>query len=178
MYLLEEQLLAYSSEYPEELEYKKQILAFLKSYENPFCRTQLAGHVTGSAFLLNSTGDAFLLMHHAKLDKWLQPGGHCDGNPVVLETALRESEEETGLEGIKAVSTDIFDIDVHPIPANSKEPAHTHYDIRFLLQATHDSIVQNSESKDIRWFAFNETNLPTAERSVLRMVEKYKKHSL
>ncbi len=174
MYELEKQLQAYNPTDAQEKDYKQRTLEFLKTHENPFSRTQLAGHITASALLLNSAGDAFLLMHHTKLDRWFQPGGHCDGNPVVIETALREAEEETGLTGINVVSADIFDIDIHPIPANSKEPAHDHYDIRFLLQATNDTLVQNHESKDIRWFSFNDKNLPTKERSVLRMVEKYK----
>ncbi len=111
MYLLEEQLLNYDPEYSEEKIYKQRILEFLKTHANPFSLAELVGHITASAFLLNSARDAFLLMHHTKLDRWLQPGGHCDGNPIVLETALREAEEETGLTGITVISEEIFDIE-------------------------------------------------------------------
>ncbi len=113
-------------------------------------------------------------MHHAKLNKWVQLGGHCDGNPNVLEVAIKEAKEESGISQIEAVLPSIFDLDIHEIPKTEKFPAHLHYDIRFLLQVTSDdSIQKNHESKALLWI--DEKNLPTQSRSVVRMLEKQQK---
>jgi 8-oxo-dGTP pyrophosphatase MutT (NUDIX family) len=123
---------------------------------------------------LNKTGDKALLMHHTKLNNWFQLGGHCDGDSNVLQVAVKEAQEESGINAIEPVNQDIFDLDVHLIPANSKEPEHYHYDIRFLLQVTSDEVViQNRESKELRWISKNPEELPTQSRSVTRMFEKW-----
>lgn len=142
----------------------RQMVAFVKQHPDCFERTLEVGHITASAWLLNKAGDAALLMHHAKLNIWVQPGGHCDGDPDVLQVALREAREESGIQGIEPLSPEIFDLDIHPVPG------HLHYDVRFLLQVTSDeTFVQNSESNALRWVR---DDLPTQERSVVRMHEK------
>jgi len=153
---------------------KQRMLVFMKEYENCFERSLAIGHFTSSAWLLNCDGTHVLLMHHAKLDKWLQLGGHCDGNSDVLAVAIKEAQEESGIENIVPVSENIFDIGVHEIPARGNCPTHDHYDVRFLLQVVGDgSIVQNRESKELRWFGKNLNELPNQDRSVVRMFEKW-----
>lgn len=150
---------------PEEAETHRQFMEFVRANPNCFERELEIGHVTASAWLLNREGTAALLMHHAKLNIWVQVGGHCDGDSDVLEVALREAREESGIEGIVPVTEDIFDIDIHPVPG------HLHYDVRFLLKVvTDEAFVQNRESKALRWV---ESDLPTQARSVTRMYEKW-----
>jgi 8-oxo-dGTP pyrophosphatase MutT (NUDIX family) len=142
--------------------------------ENPACfeRSLLIGHVTASAWVISPDYRQVLLMHHAKLDKWFQPGGHCDGDPDVLRVAIKEAEEETGVR-VRPIQDEIFDVDVHPIPATSKVPAHWHYDIRFLLEADPtEEVVQNSESKAVRWISLGEVEKYNASESLLRMQRK------
>lgn len=158
----------------EELTFKKEMILFIQ--ENPECfeRSLQDGHITASCWLLNKDGSQALLMHHAKLNKWFQLGGHCDGNPDVLEVALKEAQEESGINGIVSVKKDIFDIDIHLIPENSKEKAHYHYDVRFLLQVVSDEeIVQNNESKELRWIGKELDSIPTENPSVVRMFKKW-----
>jgi 8-oxo-dGTP pyrophosphatase MutT (NUDIX family) len=113
-------------------------------------------------------------MHHAKLGKWFQLGGHCDGDSDVCAVAVKEAQEESGIMDIVPVRTEIFDVDVHLIPGNSREAEHYHYDIRFLLQvASEETVVQNSESKELRWISTDVSQLPTHGRSVVRMFEKW-----
>jgi 8-oxo-dGTP pyrophosphatase MutT (NUDIX family) len=113
-------------------------------------------------------------MHHVKLNKWFQLGGHCDGNPDVLSVAIKEAQEESGIKSIVPIHKKIFDIDIHLIPANSREKEHYHYDIRFLLQVTSDEqIVQNSESKELKWISKNPHELLTDSPSVVRMFNKW-----
>ena len=172
--LLLEFLNHYTPSDPEEQVAKQHIIEFVHNHENCFERSLDVGHITGSAWLINKDGTKALLMHHAKLNMWVQLGGHCDGDHDVLRVALREAQEESGIMGIAPVNDKIFDIDVHLIPANSKEKEHYHYDVRFLLQVTSDEqIVQNSESKELAWFGKDRQGLPTDSRSVMRMFDKW-----
>lgn len=164
----------YKPIYQEEIATQERILAFVQEYPDCFARSLEIGHITASAWLLNKQGTHALLMHHKKLNFWVQLGGHCDGNSNVLEVAIKEAQEESGIIGIEPVSAAIFDIDVHLIPATPKEKAHYHYDVRFLLQVTSDeSIIQNHESNELRWFGIDD-RLPTQEQSVVRMFSKWR----
>lgn len=156
-----------------EQEYKQIISDFLSRYSNAFERSLEVGHITASAWLVNKDNTKALLMHHRKLDMWVQLGGHCDGIADVLAVAIKEAQEESGIVNIEPVNSNIFDIDVHLIPENKKEKAHYHYDIRFLLKVTGDEdFIQNEESCALAWFEQRDT-LPTKERSVMRMFEKW-----
>lgn len=171
---LQKQLEAYVSSYPEEMVYKQQMLDFLKHHVDCFERSLELGHFTASAWILNQDGSKALLLHHAKLDKWMQLGGHCDGDSDVLAVAIKEAQEESGIQNIAAVSPEIFDLDIHMIPANTKEKAHYHYDVRFLLQVLDDSpLVQNRESKGLSWVSKDRSTFPSQEKSVLRMFDKW-----
>ncbi|MCL4361716.1 NUDIX hydrolase [Candidatus Dependentiae bacterium] len=159
---------------PDEIEYKSRMLDFIEKYSNCFERSLEVGHITASCWLLNKDSSKALLMHHAKLDKWFQLGGHCDGDPDTLAVAVKEAQEESGIMNIKPISDKIFDIDIHLIPENKKEKAHYHYDVRFLLQVVgDDEIIQNNESKALKWITKNRTELPTREESVVRMFNKW-----
>jgi hypothetical protein len=158
----------------EEIEFKSSILAFIQEQPDCFKRSLAIGHITASCWLVSKDGSKALLMHHAKLNRWFQLGGHCDGDWNTLAVAIKEAQEESGIMAIKPISSDIFDIDVHLIPANSKEAEHYHYDIRYLLQVTSDEeVVHNRESKELRWIGKDSHELPTQERSVVRMFQKW-----
>jgi 8-oxo-dGTP pyrophosphatase MutT (NUDIX family) len=159
---------------PEEINCKKRMLDFLANHPNCFERSFQLGHFTASCWLMNAVGDKALLMHHKKLDRWLQLGGHADGNSNLLDVAIREAQEESGIEKIVAVSPTIFDIDIHPIPSNAKEPEHEHFDVRFLLQTQEsDDFKKNDESHALMWIGKNLALLPTQNPSILRMFRKW-----
>ena len=175
------QLQNYTSIFAEEELYKSQILNFLDSAQLPYHRINDVGHFTASGFLLNSDRTKFLLMHHKKLDQWFQPGGHCDGSSDLLQVAIRETIEESGIAEIAPIILDIYDIDVHLIPANAKEKEHYHYDIRFLLKtAGNDTFNQNEESNELRWIDIKDYANSDVEfnHSIERMVKKYIKLEL
>lgn len=164
----------YQPNAPEELTYKNVMLAFIENHADCFERSLAIGHITASAWLVNKEQDQALLMHHTKLDKWFQLGGHCDGDSDVLNVAIKEAQEESGIQSIAPLSDAIFDIDIHLIPANKREEEHYHYDVRFLLQVTSDEqVIQNSESKELRWIGKSRGELPTNELSVTRMFDKW-----
>lgn len=169
-------LLAMLSDYvpADEFEWAmwEKTIAFVE--ENPACfeRTLLIGHITASAWVVSPDRRQVLLMHHRKLNRWFQPGGHCDGDPDVLAVAMKEVLEETGV-AASPLSAGIFDVDVHTIPGNGRETAHYHYDIRFLLEADPGrKVARNHEAKEVLWVPMEEVGLYSASESILRMVRK------
>jgi len=132
------------------------------------------GHITGSAILLNKSGDKILMNHHKFLDKWLNFGGHCDGDEDVLSVAIRETMEESGITAIKPLSANIIDIDIHDIPANDKknEPPHAHFDIRYIMHMTDvQNVIISDESNDLKWVTFDEAR-SLADKSLIRFINK------
>lgn len=162
----------------QDREQVETIITFLAQAHQPYSREEVSGHITGSALVVNPMRTHVLLTHHRKLGKWIQLGGHSDGDANTLRVAHREAYEESGLppESIIPVSEHIFDIDIHDIPARGEEPAHRHYDIRFLFEAD-DSIplVVSEESHDVAWVEIASL-LENAmlEESMRRMLEKVK----
>lgn len=158
----------------KEIDDKNRMILFIKDNQNCFERELDIGHITASSWLLDKSGEHALLMHHMKLDKWLQLGGHADGEADILAVSIKESQEESGINSIEAVSNKIFDIDIHAIPANSKDKEHFHYDVRFLLQVkSNEKPLMNGESKELRWISKDRESLPTNEESVTRMFDKW-----
>lgn len=146
---------------------------FVEEHEDCFERSLQVGHITGSAWIVDSARRFALLTHHRKLQKWLQLGGHSDGDPDTLRVSLREAQEESGLTSLRAVSGEIFDVDVHAIPARGREPDHFHYDVRFLLEADRgEPLIVSTESKSLAWVELERVAELNGERSVMRMVAK------
>lgn len=142
-----------------EAELARLYLELLASeHGDPFVREHPGAHFTGSALVLSSDGQRTLLTHHRKLDRWLQPGGHADGDRDLAQVALREAQEETGLPDLCLIDTvDPFDLDRHWIPERPGEPGHWHYDVRYRVQAGADERFQVSpESKALAWWPLAE----------------------
>lgn len=129
------------------------------------------GHVTASALVLDESGERGLFTLHAKLGRWLQLGGHADGNANLLAVACREATEESGLP-MAPVWQEPIDVDVHAIPPWRSEPAHRHYDVRFLLRAQGAAHAATAESLALRWVPIDAVATLTEEASILRLVAK------
>lgn len=164
----------YSPEFEEEVEFRASFLSFIKQYSDCFERTQKLGHITGSSWIINKTGNKALLTHHKKLDRWLQLGGHADGEPDIIKVSRKEAEEESGLKSLQLYSENIFDIDIHIIPTRKTEPEHLHYDVRFLFIADEDeALTISEESKNLAWIPFEELEVKSNHNeSILRMAKK------
>ena len=159
---------------PEELLLVDRFGSFINENVDCFDRSNLEGHVTGSAWLVSPDGRQALLTHHKKLGRWLQLGGHSDGEPDMLLVSQREAEEESGLK-VQPLDQRIFDIDIHEIPARADEPTHLHFDVRFLFRARDLKFVVSSESHDLRWVDLLNIEQFSNEWSVVRMRDKYLK---
>jgi 8-oxo-dGTP pyrophosphatase MutT (NUDIX family) len=163
----------YDSGFEEE---SKFIPLFLNLLELPRCfhRDHLPGHITGSAWIVDEHQSSVLLVHHAKLNKWLQPGGHADGDENVLQVATREANEETGLVNLDLLVPEVFDVDIHPIPARNDMAEHLHYDVRFAFVAAQKSdLIISHESRDLKWVPLKDVPALTGQNdSIVRMIRK------
>ncbi len=113
---------------------RARVVDYCRRHGNALFRDCRDGHLTGSGFVVDPVERRALLIHHRKLDRWLQPGGHADGEGDLALVALTEAVEETGLDGLRLV-TPAIDVDVHLIPARKGDPVHLHLDLRFLILA-------------------------------------------
>jgi len=167
--LLEE----YINVYPEEKS-AVEMFDFFSNDPNCFQKDNPKGHFTGSAWIVDPDRRNVLMTHHKKLDMWLQLGGHADGIDDLVSVALKESKEESGFDHFDLVDESIFDLDIHEIPAISKDPKHFHYDVRFLLEADprKNNIIVSEESHDVQWIPLNEVLDMNSESSMQRMVKK------
>jgi len=164
----------YRKRWLAETDMADRLIDFVETHPDCFKRTLRVGHITGSAWVVNKAGTHVLLTHHKKLNMWLQLGGHADGNSDILDAALREAVEESGIQTLEAVSNEIFDIDIHLIPARKTEPAHLHHDIRFVFQCLEiEDYVVSDESHDLAWVEIESLENYTTETSMLRMKEKW-----
>ena len=156
----------------------ERMKSLARGVEDPFSRASFEpGHFTASAFVLSPCGGRLLLILHSKLDLWLQPGGHIDEtDSSLVDAARREAQEETGLRGLRTVPSGagLFDVDIHPIPANRKkaEPAHEHFDLRFLFVSESSELRAGSDALAARWVPLDEVTDAGTDDSVLRALRK------
>jgi len=157
-----------------EARFKEQMGELLQVKDDCFSRDHFGpGHFTASAFVLSPNGEDLLLIFHAKLKRWLQPGGHVDSEDKdILQAAAREVEEETGLSNLYPIGPGLFDIDIHEIPSRKGEPTHKHFDARVLLQARSLDFKAGSDALDAKWVPLTEVNAVESDASVMRAVNK------
>ncbi|MGF6709259.1 8-oxo-dGTP pyrophosphatase MutT (NUDIX family) [Luteibacter sp. W1I16] len=170
---LHEAFLDYVARWPDEAA-AIGFVRWLDEQPQPFHRETRSGHFTGSAWLVSADGKRVLLMLHRKLGRWLQPGGHADGDADLAAVALREAEEESGLRDLEVLPR-IFDLDRHLIPARGDEPAHWHYDVRYVVVAKGDeAFTVNEESLALAWRPVADIAAdPSSDESLRRMAAKW-----
>jgi len=149
-----------------------RLAAFLAREPAAFGRDPATGHVTGSAVVVNPARDKIVMTHHARLGRWLQLGGHCDGIRDPRFVALKEAYEESGLPRIDPLGSAILDIDIHEIPARGNEPAHLHYDLRYLFEAAEAPLLVSRESTALAWVPLAQLEDFSTAPSVLILREK------
>jgi len=169
----------YRTPFEEEASFIPDFIA-LTHDEQAYVRERKSGHFTGSAWIVNKRRTHALMTLHRKLNRWLQLGGHADGNENLLEVALLEAQEESGLSSLRIVDPGIFDIDRHVIPQKGDIPEHFHYDVRFLIEAEmNEPLVLSEESKDLAWIPFDAVeDLVGFNPSITRMLEKTSKSEI
>ena len=147
---------------------RKQVLAFVDAHPDALHRSCLEGHLTGSAMVVDPFTGRFLFLLHAKVGRWLQPGGHADGDASLPGVALREATEETGIDGLR-VAVPAIDIDVHLFEAPG-EVSHLHLDARYLVVAPPGAVASgNHESHGLRWAGLDRLDELDLDPGTLRL---------
>lgn len=176
---LRAQLAALARRQPACAALADEFSTLLDDPENPFRRERLAGHFTGSAWLVSADGQRVLLTHHRKLDRWLQLGGHADGDRNLARVALKEAEEESGLSGLVLEDGELFDIDKHWIPERPDVPGHWHYDARYVVRALgSEQFAISEESLALAWREIVDVanamiDTPDGDDSLPRMAKRW-----
>lgn len=164
----------YQTAYDEEMLFRPRFISLLNNFQNCFDRNLTTGHITASAWVFDKNARNVLMVHHKKLERWLQPGGHADGDENVISVAIREVAEETGLAALSLFDSNIFDLDIHLIPQHKDVKPHLHYDVRFLFTANSRlPLVASEESNQVQWIPIGQAAYYTNNhRSIHRMILK------
>jgi 8-oxo-dGTP pyrophosphatase MutT (NUDIX family) len=158
---------------PHEAAMTADAIQFAEARADCLHRACLTGHFTGSAWIVDASRRWTLLVHHRQLGRWLQPGGHADGEPDLRAVAWREAHEETGLVGLRLLGDAVFDFDRHLIPMRGATPAHHHYDLRFAFEADRgEPVVVSDESHEVAWLELDRVAALNPEESIARLVRK------
>ncbi|MBN4080749.1 NUDIX hydrolase [Caldithrix abyssi] len=171
---LKQLLTRYKKKFLNESSKIEQTIQFLDSTKLCFNRDNWYGHFTGSAWVVDQTRDWVIMTHHRQLNLWLQLGGHAEGRTNLLDVAMDEAREESGLSEFNVLSNEIFDLDIHRIPKFNGVPSHLHFDVRFILETQHgvEDIIVSDESHDVAWIHKNEVLNKNPEESMVRMLKK------
>jgi 8-oxo-dGTP pyrophosphatase MutT (NUDIX family) len=166
----------YRTDFEEEKLSRPRFISLIRNFHRCFERNLISGHITASAWIVDHHANKVLLVHHKKLNRWLQPGGHADGDENVINVAMKEALEETGLAALSLFDANIFDLDIHLIPQYKDVQAHFHYDIRFLLIGDSRLTPEaNEESNNVLWVPVDKAAYYTNKhRSIHRMILKSK----
>jgi len=159
-----------------EKPFQQRMIDLLDTPRGCFARTDFPAHFTGSALVVSADPQSVLLHHHRKLDRWMQFGGHCEDDADILAVAHRDALEESGIAGLSTTDPAPFDLDIHEIPARpaTGEPAHFHYDVRFLFLAPESApFTLSEESLQLRWFNSEEWPALSLSSGLRRLLEKW-----
>lgn len=173
-----EEIKSYKPFNNQELKDKERVIYFIENFKDILSRQNEIAHVTSSAFIVNKNRDKVLMVYHNIYNSWSWVGGHADEEEDLLEVAMREAKEETGIKEVHPITKDIFSIEILPVIGHVKKgkyvSAHLHLSVTFLLQAEEKETltVKEDENSDVKWIPIDEVISSSTEP---HMQEVYKK---
>jgi len=142
---------------------KELILNCLLNEKNIFSRENTLCHMTASSWILNKEHTKVLMIYHNLYDSFTWTGGHADSDTDLLNVAIKEAKEETGIKDVKPISEDIYSLEVLTVDGHIKKgqyvSSHLHLNITYLLEAddTQEIRIKEDENKDVKWLTIEES---------------------
>ena len=176
--------------YNEQEEVEKEImLKYINDFDDVLTRQNVYGHFTSSAFILNKERTKMLMIYHKIYDSWAWTGGHSDGDSDLLHVALKEANEETGLENVTPISKDIYSLEIVTVNGHEKRGkyvgSHVHLNATYLLEADEKEAIRikEDENSGVKWVPIDEivevSSEPwVRERIYAKIIEKMKKDGI
>ena len=176
--------------YNEQEEVEKRImLKYLTDFDNSLTRQNEYGHFTSSAFVLNKERTKILMIYHNIYKSWAWVGGHSDGDSDLLQVAIKEAKEETGITNVKPVSDDIYSLEIVTVNGHVKRGkyvgSHVHLNLTYLLEADEAEAIKikEDENSGVKWVPINEVVNESNERWIKehvysKIIEKMKKDGI
>lgn len=153
----------------QEAEDKVRILKFIDENPDFLYRENLEGHMTTSIWTVNKERTKTLMVYHNIYDSWSWVGGHADGEEDLRNVALRELQEETGIENASLISDAVFSIEILDVEEHMKKgkkvPAHLHFNVTYIAEADEECHlhINEEENKAVRWFTFEDALKASSE---------------
>ena len=170
-----EQITAYRPWNEQEEQDRKELLRRLQSGEELYSRDNCAAHLTASAWVVSPDRRQVLMAYHNLYDSWAWLGGHADGDHDLLAVALREVREESSLTKVRAVSPDIYSLEILTVDGHEKHgkyvSSHLHLNVTYLLGAMDHELRQKpDENSGVAWFTPEEALKASTEPWMVRRV--------
>lgn len=162
----------------QEVKDKEMFLYYQDCFDDVLTRNNEVAHLTSSAFVVNETRDKALMIYHNIYNSWAWTGGHADGDSDLLEVAIREAKEETGIANVKPIINDIFTIDILPVLGHEKRgkyvSAHVHLSVAYLLEGNDNEklFIKADENSNVKWIPLDQVVKYSTEPHMKPVYEK------
>ncbi len=159
---LTEQIRNYVPFNEEEARDRELMLACLAYEPDIFTRENKLVHFSASGWVVNPARAKVLLAYHNIYQSWTWLGGHADGETDLLQVALREVKEESGVTQVRPVTEEIFSLESLTVDGHIKRgawvPSHIHLNLTYLLEASEEDqlTVKADENSDVAWFPISD----------------------
>ena len=175
---LKEQIENYIPYNEQEKNDKEMLLQYMDMFQDVLTRENKMCHFTASNWIVNHERTKILMAYHNIYQSWAWTGGHADGNSNLLEVALKEATEETGLTNLKVLSNGIYSIEILTVESHKKRgkfvPAHLHLDCCFLLEADEEAPlhIKEDENSGLKWVNKDQVIEITKEKQMKSIYQK------
>lgn len=166
--------------YNEQEEKDKEVfLNCLEVFEDVLTRNNKIAHLTSSAFVVNTTLDKVLVVHHNIYNSWSWTGGHADGEQDLLEVAIKELREETGVKTVRLVTPGIFSLDILPVLGHIRRgeyvSPHLHLSVAFLIEADENDMlrIKEDENSGVQWIPLEKLTVYSNEAHMHKVYDKF-----
>ena len=175
---LREQIENYKSYNEQEENDKKIMLKYIDTFDDVLTRNNEFGHFTASAWVVNKERTKVLMIYHNIYKSWAWTGGHADGENNLLETAIRELKEETGVKNVKVLDNNIFSLEIICVNGHVKRgkyvSSHVHLNLTYLFEVDENEIlrIKLDENSGVKWINIENVEKVSNEKWMIENVYK------